>query len=184
MAVKAKWTVLLLLYACAHPSLRTVEAVEECAMRDAAPFDTAQLASLAGRSRLVEVITSLPANRAPYIWEEGTLTLSRPTAEQLAASRIRGVGHYTRRDLRLVGTWLMKGWTRGADGAEVDGDTLYLGCRDCLDGSPDLLQVTGMTHDRIWGTWRDDQTGIARAMDPITKQPLAELAGPFCAIRY
>ena len=117
MAIKAYWTVLLVVCACAHPPLRTV-AVQECATvkpRDAAPVDTAQLASLAGRFRLVEVITSLPANRAPYIWQDGTFTLSRPTAAQLTASHARGIGYNRRRDLRLVGTWLMKGWPRGAD---------------------------------------------------------------------
>lgn len=76
----------------------------------------------------------------------------------------------------------MKGYPRAAT-AEVDDGVLYLGCRDCFDGSPTRIHVTGMSHDRVWGTWRDGQTGFVQIVDPITEQPLTELAGPFCAVR-
>lgn len=183
--MKATLACLLLIGGCAHPTLGSVEAVDECARvnaRATAAFEAAQMDSLVGRYRVAEVITSLPSNRAPYIWNEGTLTLRRPSAAELAASRVRGIGYRPRQNLRLVGTWSMKGWPR-SDAAEVDAGVLYLGCRDCMDGSPDQLRVLGMSRDRVWGTWRDFQTGFAVAIDPITKEPLTEISGRFCAVR-
>jgi hypothetical protein len=183
--MKAYFLAFAFVGACAHVPLRTVEAVEQCAADQparASAADSAQVKWRAGRFRLVQVISTLPTGRAPFIWETGTLTLREPTPEQLAVSKVRSIGHTARRDLRLLGTWQAQGWPR-AEVAEVDGRDLLLGCRDCLDGSPTRLQVQGESSDRTWGVWRDPQSGYVVAVDPVTKEPMKELAGPFCAAR-
>jgi hypothetical protein len=109
--------------ACAHVPLGTVEAVQQCAADQssrASAADSAQVAWRAGRYRLVQVVSTLPTGRAPYIWETGTLTLREPTPEQLATSKVRSLGHTASRDLRLLGTWQAQGSPR-TDVAEVDG---------------------------------------------------------------
>lgn len=179
------WIGILAASACSFQPLRSVAAVEECnavGARDPIALDSAQVAGLVGRFRLVQVITSLPAGRAPYIWTEGTVSLRRPTAEQLAESRRTYFSHRPRADLRLVGQWSVKGWP-GQEPAELDGQTLLLGCRDCLDGSPTRLTVQGMSADRVWGRWRDDQSGNVIPVDPVSNVALKELSGPFCAAR-
>jgi hypothetical protein len=84
--------------------------------------------------------------------------------------------------LRLVGQWNVKGWPR-PEPAELEGETLLLGCRDCLDGSPTHLTIQGMSADRVWGRWQDYQTGNVIAVDPVSNVALRELSGPFCAAR-
>jgi hypothetical protein len=175
----------VLVGACARVPLGTVEAVQQCAADQpsvASAADSAQVAWRAGRYRLVQVISTLPTGRAPFIWETGTLTLREPTPEQLATSKLRTYGSTARRDLRLLGTWEAQGLPR-AEVAEVDGRDLFLGCRYCFDGSPIRLQVRGASGNHICGAWRDPLSSYAVVADPVTQEPLKELAGPFCAAR-
>jgi hypothetical protein len=170
--------------ACARQPLRTVEAVTSCATRGPQSVGASTrpegTAWQVGRYRLAQVITSLPPGRTPFIYTEGDLRLTLPTAEQSAASKERGFGHFPRRDLRLIGTWSVREIPQ-SDVAEVDGDTLYLGVRWGFDVSPTALGVTGAAERRIWGVWRDPQTGYVIVADPVSHEPLKELAGLFCA---
>lgn len=103
-----------------------------------------------------------------------------PTREQLSASKLRGFGRSPRRDLRFIGSWSVRESQR-REVAEVDGDTLYLGLRVGFDVSPTALVSQGIMDRRIWGSWIDPQTGYVVAADPVTHEPLKELAGVFCA---
>ena len=175
---------LMLVGACARQRFRTVEAVTNCATRSAPTGNPTTASGVsawrAGRYRLAQVITSLPPGRAPFIYTGGELRLASPTAEQLAASKVRSFGHPSRRDLRFVGTWTEQDYGL-RDTAEVDGDTLYLGLRYGLDVSPTAVVVTGMADRRVWGTWRDPQSGYVFAVDPVSHEPFKEMAGLFCA---
>jgi hypothetical protein len=170
--------------ACAQQPLRTVEAVTSCAIHSrqsvAASGSPEEGAWRVGRYRLAQVITSLPPGRTPFVYTEGALRLALPTVEEVAASKRREFGRYHRRDLRLVGTWSVRE-IASPDVAEVDGDTLYLGARWGFDVSPTALGTTGAADRRIWGTWRDPQTGYVMVADPVSHEPLKELAGVFCA---
>jgi hypothetical protein len=76
--------------------------------------------------------------------------------------------------------WSARDWPR-PEAAEVDGDTLYLGLRAGFDVSPTALSVAGASERRVWGSWRDPQTGYVIADDPVSHEPLKEIAGSFCA---
>jgi hypothetical protein len=83
--------------------------------------------------------------------------------------------------LRLIGIheW---GANKSHEAAEWDDGTLYLGCRDCNDGSPDRLRIEAVSASGFWGTWVNDQSGIVRLMDDDGR-PAPNPAGYFCAIR-
>jgi hypothetical protein len=91
------------------------------------------------------------------------------------------MGRRARRDLRLIGV-LEWGPDKRHDAAEWDAGTLYLGCRDCTDASPDRLHIDAVSDRGFWGTWVNDQSGIARLMDDEGK-PAPNPAGYFCAVR-
>jgi len=40
----------------------------------------------------------------------------------------------------------------------VDDAVLYLGCRDCTDASPNVLEITRVSGAGSWGSWRNFQT--------------------------
>jgi hypothetical protein len=89
--------------------------------------------------------------------------------------------HQPRRDLRMLGEWH---WSAQypAERAEWDAGTLYLGCRDCLDASPDHLRIESIVSTGFVGTWVNNQTGIARVVDDKGKT-LPNPAGYLCAVR-
>jgi hypothetical protein len=70
----------------------------------------------------------------------------------------------------------------GSQPAEVDDGVLYLGCRDCADASPDVLQVRRVSAAGFWGPWRNFQSGIGIAVDASGAR-LPDPVGLFCAIR-
>jgi hypothetical protein len=81
----------------------------------------------------------------------------------------------------LLGEWH---WSAQypAERAEWDAGTLYLGCRDCLDASPDHLRIESIVSTGFVGTWVNNQTGIARVVDDKGKT-LPNPAGYLCAVR-
>ena len=182
--MRARLIGILLAGACTRQHFRTVEAVTSCSpapeMANAAPVGASVWR--AGRYQLAQVITSLPDGRAPLLWEDGELRLTLPSREQLDASKLRGFGRSPRRDLRFVGTWTVRDGPQ-SQSAEVDGDTLYLGLRVGFDASPTALAAEGASGRRIWGSWKDPQTGYVVVADPVTHEPLKKLTGVFCAER-
>lgn len=140
----------------------------------AVPATPDRISRLAGRFRLTQVVTSYDAE--PYTTE---LLLVAPDSAARAHALVRSIGHYPRRDLRLLGTWW---WSSKypAQEAEWDAGTLYLGCRDCLDGSPDHLQIKAIMGRRFWGSWGNSQSGIGKIVDK-TGKPVPDPNGYFCA---
>jgi len=148
----------------------------------AGPLTPERAPWLAGRFRLITVTTS--QGRAYRHAAETGLTLRMADSLERAAATARGVGHAPRRALQFVGRWR---WAPDSEAqqpdlAEVDAGVLYLGCRDCLDGSPWHLQITAVSPAGFWGTWRDYQTGTVRAVDGRGRE-LPDPAGFFCAVR-
>jgi hypothetical protein len=137
---------------------------------------------LAGSFRLVEVLTSFGTDSTELHASRLDLTLALADSVTVADSRMRRLGHRPRADLRLTGSVRWPSIER-PDTAEVDGLTLYLGCRDCLDASPDVLTITHVSPRGFWGRWENRQTGIGRAADARTGEWLPNPAGYFCAWR-
>jgi len=134
------------------------------------------ISALTGRFRLTQVVTSfrLKSGTASTL---AILQLAGPDSATRLRAAQRAIGHRPRRDLRLVGKVR---WDGNDQPAEWDADTLYLGCRDCLDGSPEHLHIDALTATGFWGTWIDYQTGIARIIGDDGR-PLPNPAGYFCA---
>jgi hypothetical protein len=143
---------------------------------NATPVSAERVSTLTGRFRLTLVTTSFTSPRS-----SSELTLRTPDSVARAGATVRALGHQPRRDLRLVGEWH---WSAKypAERAEWDSGTLYLGCRDCLDASPDHLRIESIDPAGFAGTWADYQTGIAHVVDDKGK-PLPDPAGYFCAVR-
>jgi hypothetical protein len=93
----------------------------------------------------------------------------------------RRLGHTPRRDLQLVGRDFSSR-QRPPVSAEWDDGILYLGCRDCFDGSPDKLTIGAVSEDGFWGWWVNEQSGTVRAVDRHGKLA-PDPAGYFCARR-
>jgi hypothetical protein len=49
--------------------------------------------------------------------------------------------------------------------AEVEDGVLFLGCRLCMDASPDELRLLARTPERVWWLWENPQSGIERVAD-------------------
>lgn len=145
-------------------------------------MSAAHLPLLAGTFRVAEVLTSFGTDSAERQVSRLELTLSLADSTTVADARVRRFGHFPRAALQLTGS--VRGPTiEHTDRAEVDGLTLYLGCRDCLDASPDVLTITHVSPQGFWGHWEHRQTGIARAEDARTGEWLPNPAGFFCAQR-
>jgi hypothetical protein len=149
----------------------------------ARPISDDQVAALAGSFHLVQVNTSFgPTSGHQLVWR-GRLRLTLVDSAARAASRERRFGHSPRPDLQLAGTLLWRDSTSWTEPAEVDESRLYVGCGDCLDGSPEVFEMTHVNPEGFWGRWEDYQTGIVRAADERTGEWLPNPAGYFCAWR-
>ena len=143
---------------------------------NAESFTVDRIPWMVGSFRLTLVTTSFDA---PVTRNELDLfAVDSATRERARTSRI---GHRPRRDVRLIGAdyWARR---RSPVAAEWDDGILYLGCRDCFDGSPDKLTIGAVSENGFWGWWRNDQSGIARVVDRHGKA-LPDPAGYFCARR-
>ena len=174
---KIAFVVLLAATACMSTRFRSATAgCSENPPSDATPLTSEQVSSLAGKFRVTQITTSFASE--PAVSELELLVADSVTRARASERRL---GHSPRRDLRLTGTWR---WNRDqrAEPAEWDGDTLFLGCRDCLDGSPERLRVRAIAPAQLWGSWVDYQIGIVRVFDRNGKE-LPNPAGYFCATR-
>lgn len=166
---------------CARASVPSL-AAPDCDAATAGPLrlDTALVATMPGEYRVVQVTTSYPDG--VYRRNETGLTLRLPDSTERRRATVRVFGHVPRFNLQLVGTWRPRGDSGRAFPAEVDGGVLFLGCRDCLDASPDVLVIRELTGDGFRGSWRDYQTGLAHVVDERGRM-LPDPAGHFCAFR-
>jgi hypothetical protein len=140
-------------------------------------YDRAQPERLEGRFRLTLVRVSYEGDGAESLSE---LSLRRATPPEREEARREGLGYWPR-NVTHVGTWSWSEEYRPFV-AEADHAVLYLGCRNCLDGSPRVLRVAAVAEEGFWGLWRDYQTGIGRVFDSAGNR-LPDPAGYFCAER-
>lgn len=174
---KMAFVILLAANACMSSRFGSATAgCSESLPADATPLTPERVSSLAGKFRVIQITTSFASE--PAVSEVELLVADSVTRARASERRL---GHSPRRDLRLTGTWR---WNRDqpAEPAEWDGDTLFLGCRDCLDGSPERLRIRAITPAQFWGSWVDLQTGMIRVFDRNGKK-LPNPAGYFCATR-
>ena len=149
---------------------------------NAVPFDTAQWPLLRGRFWLETIDTSMSDR---YRWRE-ELELHRPDS---ATRFYTGYRSGNRLDA-AQGEILLQGRVyRGADTAvtlntiaEVERTVLFIGCRNCADGSPTYYRIQGVTSDGFWGRWVNNQTGLAQRVDADFKRT-PDPAGFYCARR-
>lgn len=168
---------------CARASARaSAPAAADCGAVTAEPLrlDSVIVATMPGEYRLVQVTTSYDTRAYPR--NESRLTLRLPDSTERRDAAVRKLGHSPRFNLQLLGTWRPRGDSGRAYAAEVDGGVLFLGCRDCLDASPDVLVIRELSGVGFRGSWRDYQTGMARVVDQRGRL-LPDPAGYFCAYR-
>jgi hypothetical protein len=184
--VRPLLSAVLILGACASSNAVSNVRTADCgpnAPADAASFKASRLTDLTGTFRMVHVLTSFPVDSVAHAIRRSSISLQLPDSAQLALSRESSLGRYARRNLQLTGTWDWSDSVYPLWPAEMDSDTLYLGCRDCIDASPYVLLVAHVSQRGFWGRWRDYQTGIGTVFDQRTGARLPDPAGFFCAIR-
>ena len=174
-----------LLAACATTASRSREACGAPIDRQI-EVDDAVAQQMVGSFELSLVVTSFSPEEGG-VDDDGVhvsrLDLRLPSEAEVDASTINEIGHGARRSLRLVGSW---DWSNGrfpSETAELDADTLYLGCRDCLDGSPLHLAIADVSTAGFRGSWRDYQTGIGHVVGAQSGEFLPDPAGHYCAVR-
>jgi hypothetical protein len=181
---RARLAIIVVLSACASRRTTATRALASCQKVTSRSTESRfrSSAALAGTFRLVLVRTSEPVDHSDNVFRASTHVLTLADSAQRAASRVRGLGHAPRADLRLLGEWRNSPSERATE-AEIDGSLLYLGCRDCMDASPTVLRIIEVDERGFFGTWRNYQTGIGRLLDKSTGDPLPDPAGYFCAWR-
>ncbi len=167
----------LLLAACHHrrAGSSTAYPCSEPRVPGAAPFDSAAAPSLAGRYRLTTVNTARGWTRDSS--EAVVVLVPNDTLRRFYRPGLGG--------LRRVGDRPLAGRYqagRHRDTAEVEGRVLYIGCRNCLDGSPTHYLIRGSAPNGFWGTWVNYQTGLVQAVDERGRR-LPNPEGVFCAVR-
>jgi hypothetical protein len=144
-----------------------------------ARLDSVALEQPTGTFRLVVVDTI--GLEEPFYVQEAELVLDPVDPDMASQARAGRIGHRPRQALCLRGTITWEAVENGQpQPAEVDGDSLYLGCRDCLDGDPDHLVVREVTPTGFRGTWRNYQSGIS-VLFRRDGTPAADPAGYYCA---
>jgi hypothetical protein len=172
-------TVTVTVTACT-PITSSSRLLKDCAADTSAPVTALapdQYAALAGRFRLIQVDNSDSLTR-PYA-ASSQLTLQMADSAERARSRARRIPFRTS-DRQLVG---IRRWTdpQPDDSAEVSEAALYLGCRECMDASPETLRIQRITTTGFSGTWAG-RSGIGIR---VTAQGrvLPDASGYFCAER-
>lgn len=171
---------LVAMVSCARLPWQT-QLTENCPPPSEMPLsalDSSQRAMLVGSFRLVQVSTADQRERPS---ERVTpLLLRMADSAERADSQAKRLGNVPR-NVEMIGTrdWMAYGYI---DQAELDGALLFLGCRTCYDGSPDVLAIHSVGEAGFAGTWVNPQSGITRVVrkdGSLGPNP----AGHFCASR-
>jgi hypothetical protein len=165
----------LLLNACVAAS----PVPQECprAFGTALPLDSVRLEQLVGTYDVSLVPTSYGLTRHPIparlvLAPRESLRVHFPEAPSRLGARCH---------LRSVVSIGSPGHRRGSKLVELDGGVLYVGCRQCLDGSPDRLRIERVGAGGSWGHWDNPQTGLWRIVDTAGR-PLPNPSGIYCAV--
>lgn len=134
---------------------------------------------MAGRYELT--VVSLSQGPRPSYWHGNLELTPTDTLQRYYVQTIRG---YVKRGMRpLAGQFRYAADTLGrTEEAEVEDGVLYLGCRECMDGSPDRLRPLAQTDAEVWGLWENPQDGFVRVADSAGNW-LPNPAGHFCLRR-
>jgi hypothetical protein len=141
------------------------------------PVESEKIESLAGRYQ----VTLVSLSYGPSHWR-GRLDLEpTDTLRRYYVQTIRG---YIKRGVRpLAGHFRSEGdTTRAPEDAEVENGVLFLGCRNCMDGSPYQLRLVAQTPDEVWGLWENPETGFEQLTDSAGHL-IPNPAGYFCLRR-
>ena len=174
--MKRSIVVLLLITACASPQL-AAPAPAECPIAvppTATRVSLDSLSRLAGDYELIQVS-----------WQPGPPSVTRGHLHLVvpdSGQREVPCGLRTmRRD--LVG-WYHRDDTPASAriSAVLDGWGVWIGSFCGCDGGGDVLAITAVSPQGLWGSWQSD-LGIAVAIDAKTHTLLPDPAGFFCALR-
>jgi len=85
---------------------------------------------------------------------------------------------------RVAGLWRQKGADSSSwlEEVSLDAGVLYVGCRSCLDASPDQFQIEHVAPIGFWGRWENPLTGLWVIVDSAGRE-LPKPSGFYCAIR-
>jgi len=100
----------------------------------------------------------------PSYWRGHLELAATDTLRRYYIQTLRG---YVKRGLRpLAGQCRYVADSLGrSEEAEVEDGVLFLGCRLCMDASPDELRLLARTPERVWWLWENPQSGIERVAD-------------------
>lgn len=175
LAVQPRLVCIVLLIGCVAPS----PVPEECprAFETAEPLDSVPLERIMGTYEVDMVPTSYGLTRmgAParlILAPPESLRLYFPNEYRPPAGGLTPV---------IAGLYRPDG-AAGTSVVEYDAGILYMGCRNCLDGSPDRFRVEQVAATGFWGHWDNPQTGIWRIVDTAGR-PLPSPSGIYCAVR-
>jgi hypothetical protein len=177
--VRGRWVVgILVLGACVQPA----PVPEECpqAFANARPYDPGYVEDLAGTYEIRIVPTSYGTTRA--VSRAGLLLAVPDTLRRYYPEHFRG--SHALLGQRLAGMWRHPGATitEALDEVSIEGGVLYIGCRQCLDASPDHFQIEHVSPIGSWGHWENPLTGLWVIVDSAGRQ-LPKPSGFYCAIR-
>jgi hypothetical protein len=169
---------ILTLAACIQPG----PVPEECpqALVNARPFDPGYIEELAGTYEVRVVPTSYGTTRAVT---RAALLLAVPdTLRRYFPEHFRGERALLGQ--RLAGLWRYAGADSSATREEVsfEAGVLYIGCRLCLDASPDQFQIEHVARTGFWGHWENPLIGLWVIVDSAGRE-LPKPSGFYCAIR-
>lgn len=123
-----------------------------CSAETGAPLGTIapdQWPLLAGTFRLIQV-NNADSTMRPDAYASQLILQIADSAER-ARSRARRIP-FQSADRQLLGTRHPSDGP-GLDSAEVSDATLYIGCRDCTDASPNRLRIHRITPTGFAGSW-------------------------------
>jgi hypothetical protein len=124
---------------------------------------------------------ALSYGRQRSFWR-GDLSLApTDTLQRYYIQTIRGWLRHGERPLAGRFSYANDSLRRGED-AEVEDGVLFLGCRRCMDASPDELRLLAATPTEVWGLWYNPQSSLERVTDSAGN-PLPNPAGHFCMRR-
>lgn len=139
-------------------------------------IDSASRSLLEGSFRVTQV-GSAKGRRHPTI---RVLQLHRADSAERADARAKRLGNRPR-NVDMVGTSTTEG-TGQVDPAELDGNVLFIGCRECSDASPDAFSLFLVGKNGFAGRWHNPYSGITVVMRENSRNVLLS-PGHYCAAR-
>jgi hypothetical protein len=169
---------ILLLGACVQPA----PVPEECpqAFAKARPYDPGYIEDLAGTYEVRVIPTSYGTTHT--VSRAGLLLAVPDTLRRYYPEYFRSPHAFLGQ--RLAGIWRYDGApsSQALDEVSIEAGVMYVGCRHCLDASPDQLQIEHVASLGFWGHWENPLTGLWVIVDSAGRE-LPRPSGFYCAVR-